>query len=68
MYNPRKNLLENRVILVTGAGDGIGKQAAITFAEFGAEIILLGRTQEKLESVYDMISKMDSSSKSDFSR
>ena len=59
MYNPGKNLLENRVILVTGAGDGIGKQAAITFAEFGAELILLGRKQEKLESVYDMISKMD---------
>lgn len=53
---PKNNkLLENKVILVTGAGDGIGKQAALTFAQYGAELILLGRTVKKLEAVYDEI-------------
>lgn len=47
--------LAGKVILVTGAGDGIGKQAALTFASAGASVILLGRTVKKLEAVYDQI-------------
>lgn len=47
--------LSHKTILVTGAGDGIGKQAAISYAAQGAEVILLGRTVKKLEQVYDHI-------------
>lgn len=47
--------LQGRTILVTGAGDGIGKAAALTWARSGATVILLGRTQKKLEAVYDLI-------------
>lgn len=54
-FNAAANELENKVILVTGAGDGIGKQAALTFAEHGATVILLGKTTKKLEQVYDTI-------------
>ena len=54
-YHPPKNLLEGRTILVTGAGDGIGKVIAKAFAEHGATVILLGRTLAKLEAVYDEI-------------
>lgn len=54
-YTPRTDLLADRIILVTGAGDGIGRTAAITFARYGATIILLGRTSSKLELVYDEI-------------
>lgn len=54
-YNAPFTLLANKTILVTGAGDGIGKQAALTFASHGATVILLGRTVKKLESVYDTI-------------
>ncbi len=54
-YEARQNLLENRTILVTGAGDGIGRAAAIAYATHGATVILLGRTIEKLERVYDEI-------------
>lgn len=54
-YNPPQNLLENKVIMVTGAGDGIGRVAAKTFADHGATVVLAGRTVAKLESVYDEI-------------
>ena len=54
-YQADTKLLQGRVILVTGAGDGIGKTAAITFAQAGAEVVLAGRTVAKLEQVYDEI-------------
>jgi len=56
-YTPPPDLLKNRVILVTGAGDGIGRVAAYTFAEYGATVILLGKTTRKLETVYDSIER-----------
>lgn len=50
-----KGSLNNRVILITGAGDGIGRQIALTYADLGATCILLGKTVSKLEAVYDEI-------------
>lgn len=54
-YTIEKNALDGKVILVTGAGDGIGQQAAMSYAEHGAVVILLGKTVKKLEKVYDDI-------------
>jgi NAD(P)-dependent dehydrogenase (short-subunit alcohol dehydrogenase family) len=54
-YQAPEQLLAHRNILVTGAGDGIGRVAAQTFAAHGATVILLGRTNSKLEAVYDSI-------------
>jgi NAD(P)-dependent dehydrogenase (short-subunit alcohol dehydrogenase family) len=54
-YAPANDLLEDRVILVTGAGDGIGRCVSIGLAKHGATVILLGRTVSKLEAVYDEI-------------
>jgi len=54
-YQVTANSLADKIILVTGAGDGIGRQAALTYAELGATVILLGKTTSKLESVYDEI-------------
>ncbi|MEX1196928.1 MAG: YciK family oxidoreductase [Pseudohongiellaceae bacterium] len=48
-------LLQDRTILITGAGDGIGRAVAEAAAAHGARVILLGRTKKKLESVYDSI-------------
>lgn len=52
---PQYDELGGKTILVTGAGDGIGRAAALSFARHGAEVLLLGRTEAKLEAVYDDI-------------
>lgn len=57
-YQIAENSLTERVILVTGAGEGIGRQAAMSYAAQGATVILLGRTVSKLEAVYDDIEKL----------
>ena len=54
-YQPAKDLLHDHIILVTGAGAGIGAAAAENFAAHGATVILLGRTVKKLEQTYDSI-------------
>ena len=55
-YQPSPDLLQDRIILITGAGDGIGKAAALSTAlQLGARVILAGRTVAKLEQVFDHI-------------
>ncbi|WP_346798207.1 YciK family oxidoreductase [Halomonas sp. Bachu 37] len=54
-FQPSADLLKERIVLVTGAGDGIGRAAALSYALHGATVILLGRTISKLEKVYDEI-------------
>jgi len=45
--------LQDKVILVTGASQGIGEAASYGFAQAGATVILLARTEEKLNAIYD---------------
>lgn len=59
-YKAKAGLLNDRVILITGASDGIGKALALECAELGARVILHGRDVKKLESVYDAIVSAES--------
>ncbi|MBD3652435.1 YciK family oxidoreductase [Kangiella sp.] len=54
-YQAAPDLLKDKVILVTGATAGIGKELAMTYAKHGATVILLSRDTRKLEKVYDEI-------------
>ncbi|MHA6633155.1 YciK family oxidoreductase [Citrobacter farmeri] len=56
-YQPKQDLLQDRIILVTGASDGIGREAALTYARYGASVILLGRNDEKLRHVAEMMTQ-----------
>ena len=58
-YLITEDCLKNKTILVTGAGSGIGRQAALTYAKLGATVILLGKTVKKLEEIYDEIVALD---------
>ncbi|MEY0300542.1 YciK family oxidoreductase [Providencia manganoxydans] len=57
-YQPKQDLLSGKTLLVTGAGDGIGREAALTYARFGASLILIGRTLHKLQSVSQEIEQL----------
>ena len=52
--------MKNKVILITGANKGIGKTLSLEFSKMGVNIVLLGRNEESLDSVYDEIIKTTS--------
>ncbi|HEY9033909.1 MAG TPA: YciK family oxidoreductase [Pseudomonadales bacterium] len=54
-YHAPADLLADRIILVTGSSEGIGRAAAMAYARHGATVILHGRNQQRLESLYDEI-------------
>jgi NAD(P)-dependent dehydrogenase (short-subunit alcohol dehydrogenase family) len=57
-FTPDADLLAGRVILITGAGSGLGRALAVEGARAGATVILSGRNGAKLERVYDEIETM----------
>ena len=44
-------ILKNKVALVTGASDGLGKQVALRLAKEGVNLALLARDKERLDEV-----------------
>jgi len=54
-YQAPADLLADKVILVTGASDGIGRAVALAFAEHSAQVIALDKKQRRLETLHDEI-------------
>lgn len=54
-YTAPESILAERIVLVTGAGGGIGSAVSQALAAHGATVILSGRNKKKLETVYDAI-------------
>ncbi len=53
------DLFKNKTVLITGAGSGIGKANSVLFARLGANVVLCGRTEEKLHATEALISGFD---------
>jgi NAD(P)-dependent dehydrogenase (short-subunit alcohol dehydrogenase family) len=58
-YTYADDILRDRIILITGASDGIGKALALHAASLGAQVILHGRSVAKLEKLYDAIEETE---------
>jgi short-subunit dehydrogenase len=50
---------KNKVVLITGASSGIGKQTAFEFAKLGANVILVARRKDKLQQVENELKKFN---------
>ena len=55
MYNPFS--LKGKNIVITGASSGIGRQSAISCSQFGGNIILIARNEERLNETYNQLDK-----------
>ncbi|CAK9885117.1 MAG: putative oxidoreductase YciK [Candidatus Erwinia impunctatus] len=53
----KQDYLSHRTIMVTGASDVIGRQAALSYAQHGAQLILLGRSASKLADTAKQITQ-----------
>ncbi len=51
----RPDLFKGKVALISGGGTGIGRATALLFARLGAQLVICGRTAEKLERVAEFL-------------
>ena len=53
MINPMD--LSGRIIMVTGASSGLGREASILLSQLGAHVILVGRNEEQLNKTLSLM-------------
>ncbi len=53
-----EGLMNGQVVVISGGGSGIGRAAAFLFARLGAEVVICGRTEDKLQRVCDAIERL----------
>jgi NAD(P)-dependent dehydrogenase (short-subunit alcohol dehydrogenase family) len=54
----RPDELSGRVIAITGANEGIGRAVALACAEHGAQVVLIGRSAAKLQTVHAQVEQV----------
>ncbi|MFM2484212.1 YciK family oxidoreductase [Celerinatantimonas yamalensis] len=54
-FQPQPQAFKDKVILISGASDGLGRCAALHYAQYGADLVLLGRDRRKLEQTLSLI-------------
>ena len=56
-YKPGADLLSNKLVIITGATDGIGRALALSCARYGAELILISKNEKKLNSLIEELTR-----------
>ena len=57
MKNDKKDRLEGKVAIITGAGSGIGRATAVLFASEGAKLVLADWNEDGLKETLDLVLK-----------
>lgn len=50
-------MLKDKIVFISGASNGIGKESAISFAKEGSNLIICSRTKEKLDNLKKTLKK-----------
>ena len=59
--------MKDKIVLITGATNGIGKQTALSLAKMNAQVIIAGRNQKSGAEAVDEIKQLSGNSRVEMS-